>query len=122
MPDEQKDVAAERLRTRLKELREYLNLSQLFVAEQTGLSRTAIADIERGARKVDSLELQRFAKLYRHPVSYFLEDEPTSPQSDVAAAALARATSALTEEDKREVLRYAEFLRLYGANRERRPE
>jgi transcriptional regulator with XRE-family HTH domain len=46
---------AEQLARRLREAREFLNLSQQFVAEQTGIPRSAVSDIERGSRRVESL-------------------------------------------------------------------
>jgi len=115
------DAGAVRLRTRLREVREYLGLSQQFVASQTGILRSALADIERGNRKVEALELRRLARLYRHPVEHFLseaEGEPTfstafdEPESTLVA--LGRAAGELTEQDQREVLRFAEFLKNYG--------
>lgn len=98
----------EALGARLREVREYLNLSQQDVAAATGIARSAISDIERGQRKVDSLELRRFSKLYRYPVGYLLGEEGSQTDS---AQALARAVTELTEADKKEVLRFAEFLR-----------
>jgi transcriptional regulator with XRE-family HTH domain len=109
------------LAARLKEVREYLNLSQQFVAEQTGVSRSAISDIERGVRKVDSLELRRFARLYRYPVTYFLEGEK-EPATDATLNALARAAEDLTEQDRQEVVRFATFLRHYGRSEQRRKD
>jgi transcriptional regulator with XRE-family HTH domain len=102
--------------TRLKEVREYLSLSQQIVASSTGIARSAISDIERGVRKVDSLELRKLARLYRHPMSYFLGDEPDSEES---AVALGRALTTLTPEDQDEVLRFARFLK-FSRNAERR--
>ena len=98
----------EELGNRLREIREYLNLSQQDVASGTSIPRSAISDIERGQRKVDSLELRRFAKLYRYPVSYLLGEELTEVE---AASVLARAVTDLTEQDRKEVFRFAEFLR-----------
>lgn len=102
-PDEWVDLGK-----RLREVREYLNLSQNDVATGTGIPRSAISDIERGQRKVDSLELKRFAKLYRYPVSYLLGEE--SPEQE-AATVLARAVTGLTGQDRQELLRFAEYLR-----------
>lgn len=102
------------LGTRLRKAREYLNLSQQDVASGTGIPRSAISDIERGQRKVDSLELRRFAKLYRYPVGYFL-GEDTAEQDSVSA--LGRAVTQLTDQDRQEVVRFAEFLR-YSAGRD----
>lgn len=111
-----------RLRRRLREVREYLNLSQQFVAEQAGMNRSAIADIERGARKVDSLELRRMARVYRYPVSYFLEDDEVPPASVLQETinALARTATELSDDDRKEVLKFAEFLRFYGDSSARR--
>ncbi|HOU23499.1 MAG TPA: helix-turn-helix transcriptional regulator [Anaerolineae bacterium] len=96
------------LGARLKGIREYLNLSQHDVATATGIPRSAVSDIERGNRKVDSLELRKFARLYRYPVGYLLGEEAVE-ESPVSA--LARAVVDLTSDDRAEVLRFAEFLR-----------
>lgn len=96
------------LGARLKGIREYLNLSQHDVAAATGIPRSAVSDIERGNRKVDSLELRKFSRLYRYPVGYLLGDEPAE-ESQVSV--LARAVIDLTDDDRAEVLRFAEFLR-----------
>lgn len=114
-PDDEAQVLAARLR----EAREYLNLSQQFVAGQTGLPRSAISDIERGARRVDSLELKRFAALYRLPPSHFLgEDVLEFGDSDPTTAALARATNEMAEPEKQQLLRFAQFLRNFDDKKE----
>jgi transcriptional regulator with XRE-family HTH domain len=103
---------AQALSARLRDAREFLNLSQQFVADQTGLPRSAISDIERSARRVDSLELKRFAALYRMPPSHFIgEDDPELAGSDPTAAALARATKEMDEPEKQQLLKFALFLR-----------
>jgi transcriptional regulator with XRE-family HTH domain len=104
------------LGAKLRDVREYLSLSQQVVATSTGIPRSAISDIERGQRKVDSLELRKFARLYGHPVGYFLGDEGTG---DEAVFALARAITGLTDDDRGEVLRFAQFLR-FSAETERK--
>ena len=99
------------LAKRLREAREFLNLSQQFVAEQTGIQRSAISDIERGIRKVDSIELQRLSKLYRFPVSYFLGDDSETteaPREDLRA--LHRTARELNDQDRSELLKFALFL------------
>ena len=104
------------LAQRLREAREFVNLSQSFVSEQTGIPRSAISDIERGARRVESLELKRLASLYRMPLSYFLNSEPdevAGTVDDPRVEALARAASQMTEEEKDQVLRFALFLNNY---------
>jgi transcriptional regulator with XRE-family HTH domain len=105
---------AQELARRLREAREFVNLSQQFVAEQTGIPRSAISDIERGSRRVESLELKRLAKVYRMPVGFFLETSPDNELAgeaeDPTVKALARATKEMDEESKGEVLRFALFL------------
>jgi transcriptional regulator with XRE-family HTH domain len=95
---------------RLREVREYLNYSQQYVSEQTGLPRSAISDIERGERRVSTLDLQRLAKVYGYRAGYFLGEEP-SGALDGPAAALAREASKLTPEDQQEVQTFISFLR-----------
>jgi transcriptional regulator with XRE-family HTH domain len=105
---------AQQLARRLHEAREFLNLSQQFVSEQTNIPRTAISDIERGTRRVESLELKRLADLYRMPVDYFLGNEPdqdlAGSAEDPTVQALARAASEMSEQEKEQVLRFALFL------------
>lgn len=105
---------AQQLARRLREAREFLNLSQQFVAEQTGIPRSAISDIERGTRRVESLELKRLADLYRMPVDYFLGNEPdqdlAGSAGDPTVQALARAAREMSEQEKEQVLRFALFL------------
>jgi transcriptional regulator with XRE-family HTH domain len=111
---------------RLRHAREYLSLSQQDVAASTGIPRSAISDIERGQRKVDSLELRKLAKVYRRPVSSLLGDEVAEDAAHVGVAdpaaadsvvALARAVQGLTDADKAEVVRFAEFLRFQAGAR-----
>lgn len=99
------------LAQKLRDAREYLGLSQQFVADQTGIPRMAVSAIENGKRRVDALELERLAALYRHPVSYFLGVDESVPAS---VQLLAREAGELTESDREEVLRFARFLRSYG--------
>jgi transcriptional regulator with XRE-family HTH domain len=117
------DGAAE-LARRLREAREYVNLSQQFVAEQTGIPRSAISDIERGSRRVESLELKRLAELYRMPIGFFLETNPAAELAgetqDPTIKALARATKEMDEGAKSELLRFALFLQNFEPQGEER--
>jgi Zn-dependent peptidase ImmA (M78 family)/transcriptional regulator with XRE-family HTH domain len=79
--------------SRLRKAREDQGISQLQAAEAVGLPRTAITQIEGGNRSVSTLELTRFAKLYRHSISYFLDEIPES-EEDIEKL-LYRAKSAL---------------------------
>jgi transcriptional regulator with XRE-family HTH domain len=122
MADKTTDTEAKALAERLKDTREYLGLSQQFVSEQTGIPRSAISDIERGVRRVESLELKKLSRIYRYPVEYFLGGDDAETDSSVADAgtvqALARAAGDLTKDDQEEVLRFANFLKHYGRSRE----
>ena len=100
---------ANELGQRLREARDYAGLSQEFVSERTGLRRTAISDIERGKRRCSGSELALFAKLYGRSTDSILGNEEQEPDDSVKA--LNRTVTALDEEDRAEVLRFAEFLR-----------
>jgi len=114
---------AQELAQRLREAREFVNLSQQFVADQTGIPRSAISDIERGSRRVESLELKRLAEIYRMPVDFFLKSnadpEMAGATEDPTVVALARAAQEMDKESRAEVLRFALFLRNFdGQERE----
>jgi transcriptional regulator with XRE-family HTH domain len=98
---------------RLRRSREYLGLSQHDVAAHMGLSRPAVSNMESGRRKVSTFELARLAKLYRQPYEYFLGEVPETSE-DIATTALFRATRDLSERDREQVLRFAQFLRNAG--------
>lgn len=116
------DEEAATLANRLREAREFANLSQGFVAEQTGLSRSAISEIERGQRRVESLELKRLAAVYRMPIEYFLgsdDAELAEAAADQTVQALTRATQDMTTDNRREVLRFALFLQNFERSGDR---
>ena len=94
---------------RLKDAREYLNLSQEEAASFAKISRSAISLIENGQRKLDSVELMNLAKLYQKPIAYFTE-ENFSVEPNPMAAVLARSLSTLSENDQKELQQFAEFL------------
>lgn len=98
---------------RLRRSREYLGFSQGEVAEHMSLSRPAITNIEAGRRKVSTFELARLAALYRQQYDFFLGDAPEVAQ-DETTGALFRTAQELSERDKQQVLRFAEFLRNAG--------
>src|SRR5687767_10101471 len=97
---------------RLKDAREYRGFSQEDVARYLGVPRSAISLIESGTRRLDILELQKLARLYEcrledltaHQNSSSIEQDPDSIKM------VARATAALSPEDRSEVLRFAQFL------------
>lgn len=107
------DAAWAQLGERLRRAREYLGLSQNDVAQHLGLSRPAITNMEAGKRKVSTLELNQLAKLYRQPYDYLTGDTDELAE-DETTGALFRATRELSERDREQVLRFAQFLRNAG--------
>ena len=103
MSDDQAAIAA-----RLKEAREYLGLSQQEVADATGIPRSAVSLIEGGKRSVVAQELTALARLYLRPTAHFTGEEQIEFTADVNM--LARQASTLSEKDRSELLRFAEFL------------
>jgi transcriptional regulator with XRE-family HTH domain len=103
----------EQLGLRLREAREYLELSQDEVSRALGIPRTAISLMEAGQRRVDALELKKLAEIYQRPVAFFTEElhTRTAPES---VQHLARMVSKLTDKDRQELLRFAEFLQARG--------
>jgi hypothetical protein len=67
--------------------------------------------MEAGKRNVTALELRRLARLYRRDVAWILgEGSETLEATTVDNQALFRATAHLSDEDKEQVLRFAQFL------------
>lgn len=95
------------LGARLKEAREYIGLKQEQVAAHLGIPRTGVSDIEKGKRTVSAIELKKLAHLYQRPVQFFTGDDLVV-SADVAF--LARTASALSDGDRQELQRFAEFL------------
>src|SRR5690349_8973541 len=95
-----------RLASRLKATREYLGLSQQQVAERTGIPRSAVSDIERATRKVDTMELKKMARLYRLSTSYFLDEDEDADAGEHALAGIPRTRRDLTEGDRIEVAKF----------------
>lgn len=100
------------LGARLREARETLGLVQADTAEALGVPRTSVAAMEAGTRKVTGLELRRMARLYRRPVAWLLgeDDDGAAPAAGSGRDVLFRATEPLSEQDREQVLRFAQFL------------
>jgi transcriptional regulator with XRE-family HTH domain len=104
MSEDRKSLGA-----KLREAREYLELSQDEVARNVGLTRSAISLIENGQRKVDALELKKLAEVYQRPVVDFTGGGSGGAVQE-SVQHLARAASKLTDADRAELIRFAEFL------------
>jgi len=101
------DVLARNIRIE----REYLGLSQEDVAAVLNVPRPAISAIENGRRKVSSRELARLAALFGTSSDRLIG---ATRAEEPSVAALFRTAKALTEHDRAQVLRFAEFLREAG--------
>lgn len=108
---ESDDEERRRLGDRLREARKYLGLKQEEVATYLKIPRTALTDIEGGHRRVEAIELTRLAKLYRQPVTYFTGEDEASASLPVDVAHLARQAAELSQQDRDELGRFAEYLR-----------
>lgn len=106
----EKDTDRQKLASRLKEMREYLSLSQEEVAQALKISRSAVSLIESGERKVDALELKQLAELYHSPLDFFTGSAGKQDEEGRQIAFLAKAAANLTESDRDELLRFAQFL------------
>jgi len=95
--------------SRLRQAREYLEISQEEASEKSNISRSAISLIESGKRRLDTVELMELSKLYQRPMAYFT-DEDFSIELDPDAAVFARSFSDLSKNDKEELTRFAEYL------------
>ncbi|HTV26260.1 MAG TPA: helix-turn-helix transcriptional regulator [Xanthobacteraceae bacterium] len=96
---------------RLREARKYLGLKQEEVATYLKIPRTALTDIENGERRVEAIELSRLAKLYRQPAAYFTGEDDASASLPIDVAHLARKAAELSQQDRDELSRFAEYLR-----------
>lgn len=113
-PPPSKEIDRQALGVRLREAREYLELSQDEVASALNVPRSAISLIETGQRKVDALELQKLAEIYQRPIGHFTGEDPEPEALPEAVQHLARTAAKLTERDREELMRFAEFLQARG--------
>jgi transcriptional regulator with XRE-family HTH domain len=106
------------LGARLKEAREYAGYSQEDVAGYLGIPRSAVSLIESGLRRLDVMELEKLAELYKRKVDDFVGRGANDAEPE-SVKMIARAATALSAEDRAEVLRFAHFLRERGSEKER---
>jgi transcriptional regulator with XRE-family HTH domain len=118
LPDS--DEGWQALGGRLRAAREYIGYSQAEAARVLNLTRPAVTNMEQGRRKVSGLELAALARLYRRPYEYFLGT--TDEAEDPTIEALFRAAKDLSDQDRQQVVQFAEFLRSAGRAPEPRPQ
>ncbi|MCB9815419.1 helix-turn-helix transcriptional regulator [Candidatus Nomurabacteria bacterium] len=58
---------------RLREARTEAGLTQVQVAKKLKRPQSYLSNIEAGQQRVDVVELQKFAKLYKKDVTYFFK-------------------------------------------------
>jgi transcriptional regulator with XRE-family HTH domain len=111
--DEEQEWRA--LGERLRDSREYLGLSQQEVADLLGVRRPAVTQMEAGKRKVSTLELRELARLYRRPYEWLVGEaaDPGVPEDEITQT-LYRTTRDLSDRDREQLLRFAQFLREAG--------
>ena len=88
-------IDAVTLGARLREARTNTRLTQDEAAKALGLPRTAIVHIEAGNRSVSTLELAKFAQIYRRPAASFFTE---TQAEDDALIAIYRASPDLEED------------------------
>ena len=98
-----------KLLERLKEAREYIGASQDRVAKFLEVPRSAISEMESGKRNLSAIELQKLAKLYQRPITWFTDDVIEGAPADIEY--LARTASRLSDNDVSELQKFAEFLK-----------
>lgn len=95
---------------RIREAREYLDLSRSELAEMIGLNESRLIEIENGDYVPEATLLPVFSKALGRGIAYFLGDV------DAKAAAertefLARAAEDLSDDDMGELQRFATYLK-----------
>lgn len=107
------------LAEKLRQAREYVGLKQEDVARRLNIPRSALSNIEAGQRKVDALELSELAKLYQRPIAWFTGEEAAATEELPAEVAhVARAAASLSQQDRQELARFADFLKSRARTRD----
>ena len=101
---------------KIKELRNEKNLSQKDMADMLGISRQALANYESGRREPDNIMLIKIADILGTSVDNILDRVPLV-ETDEFAYALYNETKELTEEDKQQLIKMAQFLRAQRENK-----
>jgi transcriptional regulator with XRE-family HTH domain len=107
------------LAEKLRQAREYVGLKQEDVAKRLNIPRSALSNVEAGMRKVDALELSELAKLYQRPIAWFTGEEAgAADELPAEVAHVARAAASLSQQDRQELARFADFLKSRAKTRD----
>lgn len=98
----------EEIGRRIKEARSYVALSQEEVALVLAIPRSAVSQIENGARGLDVTELSKLSELLGRSVAYLTGGAEATKSETVSL--LARAAEGLSDDDIGELQRFAVFL------------
>lgn len=81
---------------RLRQARELAGFAQGEAAQALGVTSAALSQYEGGKRRIEALTLDRIARLYGVPITYFFSDAQTDQQTDweMALRSLANTLSA----------------------------
>ncbi len=81
---------------RLRRARELAGFAQGEAAIALGITSAALSQYEGGKRRIEALTLDRIARLYGVPITYFFADAQTDKQTDweMALRSLANSLSA----------------------------
>lgn len=60
---------------RLRQARKQAGLTQVEVAHALKRTQAFVSKCELGERRIDPIDLADFARIYRHPLTYFVEPE-----------------------------------------------
>ena len=112
------------LGTRIKELRDKKGLTQAQLGELLGVVKTTISQYESGDRTPDAAKLEKLADIFDTSVDYLLGREDKSanvPEKDLpqtVAPYLPEGFSELSDEAKKEVLDYIDYIMVKYAKKE----
>ena len=89
----------------LRQARQKLSLSQDYVANFLGVTRTAVVQIESGNRRISSEELAKLCQLYGLSADYVLGRKPDIGKTEISVGCFAE----LPEEDQKEIMNLIAF-------------
>ena len=98
---------------KVRKLREQMNLSQRYVAQYLGISRSTVTQMENGHRKISTEELQKLCRLFGVSSNMLLENTEMSQP----AALFARSFERLDEIDQAEIINLIRFKEQMKAQR-----
>ena len=96
----------EEIGERLRQLRDNLHLSQAYVAEQIGVSRSALVRMENNQRHVTGEELLQLSRIYGVTTDYILGGDA---RLNHVAECFACSYQELTEADREEIKNVIKF-------------